>query len=67
MSGRATRVLITGGTGFVGRHLLDQIAAGCCSFGLSDVVVTARNGADVGHQVELLRWDESPLRKITKL
>lgn len=51
------RLLITGGTGFVGRHLLDQIAAGVGPCVLSDVVVTSRTQADVGHQVEQVRWD----------
>ena len=51
------RLLITGGTGFVGRHLLDQIAAGGGPCDLSDVVITSRNHADVGHEVEQVRWD----------
>jgi len=51
------RILITGGTGFVGRHLLDQIAAGVGPCDLSDVVITSRNHADVGHQVEQVGWD----------
>ena len=51
------RILITGGTGFVGRHLLDQISAGMGPYGLSDVVITSRSHADVGHEVEQVRWD----------
>ena len=51
------KLLITGGTGFVGRHLLDQIAAGVGPCELSDVAITSRNHADVGHQVEQVRWD----------
>ena len=51
------RLLITGGTGFVGRHLLDQIATGAGPCDLSDVVITSRNHADVGHEVEQVRWD----------
>jgi len=51
------RLLITGGTGFVGRHLLDQIAAGVGPCGLSDVVISSRTHAEVGHQIEQVRWD----------
>jgi dTDP-glucose 4,6-dehydratase len=51
------KLLITGGTGFVGRHLLDQIAAGVGPCELSDVAITSRHHADVGHQVEQVRWD----------
>ena len=51
------RLLITGGTGFVGRHLLDEIAAGVGPCDLSDVVITSRNHADLGHEVEQVRWD----------
>jgi len=51
------RLLITGGTGFVGRHLLDQIAAGIGPCDLRDVVITSRNHADVGHEVQQVRWD----------
>ena len=51
------RLLITGGTGFVGRHLLDEIAAGAGPCDLSEVVITSRNHADVGHEVEQVRWD----------
>ena len=51
------KLLITGGTGFVGRHLLDQIAEGVGPCDLSDVVITSRNHADVGHEVEQVRWD----------
>ena len=51
------KLLITGGTGFVGRHLLDQIAAGVGPCDLRNVVITSRNHADVGHEVEQVRWD----------
>ena len=49
--------MITGGTGFVGRHLLDQLAAGVGSCDLSDIVIASRSPADLGCPVEQIRWD----------
>lgn len=55
--GGLSGLLITGGTAFVGRHLLDQLAAGVGFCDLSDFVIASRSLADVGHLVERIRWD----------
>jgi len=51
------RVLITGGTGFVGKHLLDVIAASTTPLALDDVVVSSRSPQVTGHDVETVTWD----------
>ena len=51
------RVLITGGTGFVGRHLLDVIASDSTSLTLDDVIVASRSPQETGHDVETVTWD----------
>ena len=51
------RVLITGGTGFVGRHLLDVIASDSTSMTLDDVIVASRSSRETGHDVETVTWD----------
>ena len=51
------RVLITGGTGFVGRHLLDTISSGTTSLALQDVIVAGRSLKPSEHDVDTLVWD----------
>jgi len=51
------RVLITGGTGFVGKHLLDVIAANSTPLTLDDVVVSSRSPQLTGCDVETVSWD----------
>jgi len=51
------RLLITGGTGFVGNHLLDVIAAGTTPLTLDDVVVSSRSPQVTAHDVETVTWD----------
>ena len=51
------RLLITGGSGFVGRHLLDRISAGFGPCELSEVVICSRTLTDVGHAVKQVSWD----------
>lgn len=51
------RVLITGGTGFVGKHLLDVIAANSTPLTLDDVVVSSRSPQLTGYDVETVSWD----------
>jgi nucleoside-diphosphate-sugar epimerase len=51
------RVLITGGTGFVGRHLLDVIASDSTSLTLDDVIVASRSPQETGREVETVTWD----------
>ena len=51
------RLLITGGTGFVGNHLLDVIAASTTPLALDDVIVSSRSPQVTGHDVETVTWD----------
>lgn len=51
------RVLITGGTGFVGKHLLDAIMLNVTAEKLDDVIVASRSPDLVGYDVETLVWD----------
>ena len=51
------RVLITGGTGFVGRHLLDVIASSTTSLTLDDVIIASRSVQETGYDVETVTWD----------
>ena len=51
------RVLITGGTGFVGKHLLDVIAMNSTPLTLDDVVVSSRSPQLTGYDVETVTWD----------
>jgi len=49
--------LITGGTGFVGRHLLDVIESTTTSLTLDDVIIASRSPRETGHNVETVTWD----------
>lgn len=51
------RVLITGGTGFVGKHLLDVIDSHTTPLTLDDIVIASRSPKVTGHQVETVTWD----------
>lgn len=51
------RILIVGGNGFVGKHLLDVIASHMTPFSLCDVVVASRSPQVTGHDVETVTWD----------
>ena len=51
------RVLITGGTGFVGRHLLDVVDSKQTSMTLDDVIIASRSPQETGHDVETVTWD----------
>ena len=51
------RVLITGGTGFVGRHLLDVIDSSSKSLTLDDVIIASRSVPETGYDVETISWD----------
>ena len=51
------RVLITGGTGFVGKHLLDVIASGSTSLSMNEIVIASRSPQLTGHNVETVSWD----------
>ena len=51
------RLLITGGTGFVGRHLLDVIDSATTFLALDDVLIASRSPQDTGHNVETISWD----------
>jgi dTDP-glucose 4,6-dehydratase len=51
------RVLITGGTGFVGRHLLDVIASDSTFLTLDDVIVASRSPQETRYDVETVTWD----------
>ena len=51
------RVLITGGTGFVGRHLLDVIDSKTTSLTLDDIIIASRSPQEAGYDVETISWD----------
>ena len=54
---RPMRVLITGGTGFVGKHLLDVIASSTTSLTLDGVIIASRSVQETGYDVETVTWD----------
>lgn len=50
-------MLLVGGTGFVGKHLLDVIASDDSQLSLDDVIVASRSPFVTGHDVETVVWD----------
>lgn len=57
------RVLITGGTGFIGRYVLDRLV----DFGIRPLVTIRKDPAVVPDQVDLLETDLTDTAKVTEI